>query len=641
MEEPWDELMGPSPEDLKNMLRDKPAADPPAAPQPQPPVRRTPSKAPPPSTMFGKMPDRWTPEQQKVSAARTPSTAGSSPSPRPKTAPALPPVATNTKSPQRLAFEDEEEEEVDPAFVRREALNILEVAESNNFAVHRTSSGGFSAGPRSDGKRVRASLAGLSFSSRRTGRSYHDDEFDMDDNAPSAAARHTTDDDYEYGEYGNDDGVVDVVGMERRSMSSRPAAEQQKNSNWSSRYSVDNTLLALSGSRRSSSSNKVLDRMDRDHDRTSRNLFGGGSQRPKIFGGGGFAFRKNFVFGKQNVTVKPPQQNLQTVWMDMDNGSMPPANSRVKSWQDQLQQKRNQRRRYVLLVLLAFCLTVALASILGKRPGVLGNNNNNSNNGSATLAPGSVTFYVTADAPYDLSAEEKLSSDLKTLSPTASLLVHLGNLQEASVTLCQTSRYESVAALLRESPVPTFVLPGQEDVNNCPDPKVAFDFWKNSFRFFHRHFDGHEALHVMSESVQYENFAIVHQGVLFLGLHLVGGRVHDSEDFLFRNQYNYEWVMGMSKQYQDKVRAVVVLANARPGEKINQRLFDLLGDFWKSFTLPVAYVHANSGLPGGTQAYSPFEGLEDRVIAIQVGNSGENPPLRLNVGFGNRPFIIG
>jgi hypothetical protein len=120
----------------------------------------------------------------------------------------------------------------------------------------------------------------------------------------------------------------------------------------------------------------------------------------------------------------------------------------------------------------------------------------------------------------------------------------------------------------------------------------------------------------------------------------VGGVLADVTDFEFRNQYNFEWVEGMSGKFADGIRAVVVLGNARPGEPLNAHLFGLLKGFWAGFKKPVAYVHANSGLAGGSQVYKPFEDV-DNVVAIQIGTSGSNPPLRMNVGFGDRPFIIG
>jgi hypothetical protein len=515
----------------------------------------------------------------------------------------------------------------DPVAIRQEAMKMLEAADDHmdNYSVQRTATGGFAATHRAlgDGKRVRTALSGLAFTdnARRSGRPVY--EIDTDDDRSALA-----EEDFEYG--GGGTSVVDVEGMERRSASSRPA---EKTNNWSSRYSVDSTLLAMSGSSRKMGSS-YLDQMDREHERTSRNLFG--KKSAKVFGSG-YSFRQKHVFGKQQVTVKPPQ-NLQTVWMDVDGSSLPQPNNRSKSWQEQLKQKRNQRRRYIGIVFVAFSLSIALASFFGSRSRSHSSSSSKAVGDFGDAPEGAVSFYVTADAPYDLASEQALAQDFLGFSKDASLLFHLGNLQDASVTLCQPSRYADIASLLRQSPLPTFVLPGQEDVNNCPNPTLAFDAWKKSFLFFHHHFD--HGLVVMNEEQEYANFAFVKDGVLFLGLHVVGGVLADVTDFEFRNQYNFEWVEGMSGKFADGIRAVVVLGNARPGEPLNAHLFGLLKGFWAGFKKPVAYVHANSGLAGGSQVYKPFEDV-DNVVAIQIGTSGSNPPLRMNVGFGDRPFIIG
>lgn len=634
MEEPWDELMGPSPEDLKNMLRDEERRSPsrPSPPRSDPPVLRgTHSSAPPPSAVFSQFTSSRTGssvrEGLQISASAVPPASRSPQPPRVKRS--------------SLAFEDEHgpsDEANDPERIREEAMKVLGVAENRDYAVQRTASGNVMSssgglGNSGNGKRVRSALSGLSYSANRVGslRSNYRDEPYIETEEPAVEM---TREDYEYG----DEGVVDVVGMERRSMASRPSNETSRSSkNWSSRYSVDNTLLAMSGG--AASQRRFLDNMDRNNDRqTSRNLFGGKST-PSVFGGSGYSFRKKHVFGKQQVTVKPPTNNLQTVWMDMESSSLPPANNRSKSWQEQLQQKRIQRRRYILAVLVAFCFTVTLASVFGVKNHKKSSSSSSQGAVSSEIASNSVTFYVTADTPYNLEAEERLRADFKSFSPQASMLFHVGNLQDASTTLCQPSRYADVADLLKQAPVPTFVLPGEEDVSNCPDPVAALELWEKHFEFFHRNFLPHN-LDVMEQDHQYQNLAVVHEGVLFLGMHITAGTVDDEDSLKARNQYNYKWTYGNCKQFQDEVRAVVLMGNARPGEPVNRHFFEQLGSFLGEYEKPVVYIHANPGNTGSTQVYQPYKGIK-HVMAVQVGNGGDTPPVRVDVGFGARPFIIG
>jgi hypothetical protein len=614
MEEPWDELMGPSAEDLKNMLREK---EPPAAVTPVKPAAaalRSPSSAPPPADMFSSLPGRWSQHDDAPSMANNTSYASTANNTSYASSTSAASDVTSNRRGGAFAEEDDEEEILqrsleanmhstassqrdDPVAIRQEALKVLEVAELQDspYTVHRTKTGGFTATVR-EKKRVPSALSGLNFTSstRSSSTRYRDDPYQ--EQQPSQ-------DDYEYG----DENVVDVMAMERRSLPSRP---QESSSNWSSRYSIDNTLLALSGG--ATSSKKILDQMDQDNNMTRNNIFGNSNPAPTVFGSG-FSFRKNQVFGKQDVTI--PTENLRTVWMDVEGSDLPPANNRSKTWQEQLAQKRRQRRNYVLGVCFATILAVALASIFGSHRR---NPSSSSAASNTNTAPGSVTFTVTSGPP------ERL--DFSELSPQTTFLMHLGNLQDAAVTLCPAQQYATAAAILKDSPTPTFVLVGPDDASNCPLPEKAWQYWTDNFSFFHRHFQ--HSFEVMSEADHTENFAIVEGGVLFVGLHVVGGRDSASE-------FNYEWVEGMIKKQGGDVRAMVLFGHARPGEPINQDFFDRTSQYLaKHFEKPIAYVHAGDK----TEVYQPFE--NKNILAIQVG-SEDTPLARINVGFGERPFIIG
>lgn len=651
-DEPWDELMGPSASDLKKML----SADPPPAapatsaasrystPPMAPPVRSS-SGAPPPTAMFNTMPNRWTQygepaaAEQSAATARAVATAATKAALRESlsaSGAALGGSAARRRSPLPIEDEESDEDVSDHANIRQEALKMLEVADDalsgSTYSVHRTISGGFqaTAQPLGNKKRTPTALAGLSFTGNRKnlGRSMRDDPFAS---TSMVGGRYRDkkdgDDDFE------EENIVDVIGMEQRAASSRPANEDTSGSNWSSRYSIDHTLLALSGG--SVSNRKFLDTMDKEHQRerrSARNMFASSpheTQSPKVFGSG-FSFRQKHVFGKQKATVAAPQPNLRTVWMDAD-GSMPLPSNRTKTWQEQLQQKHKQRRLYIIFSVVLFAFIATLASVLTPK-------NNGAGVANSKIVPGSVTFYVTSDVPYDASEEQTLSKDLTTLSTYDDpFLVHLGNIQESRVTLCQSSRYADVANMLQNSPLPVFVLPGEEDWSNCPNPESAWNTWYDTFKNFDLEFD--KPFEVERHVDREENFAFVKQGVLFIGVHVVNGRIVDKIDQQARNAANFDWIFKRVTEYQDDVRAIVVFGNARPGHPQNQAFFDNTVSFLDVFGLPSVYVHSNPG-NAGVEEYSPFANSKN-VVAVQAQSGGLDPPLRINVGFGKRPFIVG
>jgi hypothetical protein len=620
------------------------------------------------------MPDRWSQygepaaAEQNAATAQAVATASSNAALRESmsaSAAALNKPIAFVKKRSSLPIEDEEEDEEDVIVanddyddeplnydgsrlshdgdsIRQDALKMLEVADghltNSTFSVRRTTTGGFqaTASPLGNQKRVPSALAGLSFVGNRKnlGRPYRDDPFSNTE-SPLAQKPYRDKESSEYGEYEEDD-IVDVVGMANRTASSRPAS-QDPPSNWSSRYSVDHTLLALSGG--SVSSSKVLDQMDKEHERdrrAARNLFGGakGGKATTVFGNGGFSFRQKHVFGRQKATVAVPQTNLRTVWMDMDAGAASPSSpSRTKTWQEQLDQKRRQRRLYIAFTVVFFAFIVAVASTVRSK------NNTGSFGAQTKNAPGSVTFYVTSNVPYSATEEEKIIKDLTSISTLGDpFLVHLGNIQESRVTLCQSSRYSDVAEMLQNSPMPTFVLPGEEDWSNCPDPNAAWDSWFDAFSYFDANFE--KPFDVQRRVDLEENFAFVNQGVLFIGVHVVNGRIVDEIGQEARNAANFDWIFKRVNENQNDIRAIVVFGNARPGHPQNEDFFTKTVSFLDVFRLPSVYIHGNSGDGGGVEQYSPFDKSKN-VVAVQAQIGGQAPPLRINVGFGKRPFIVG
>jgi hypothetical protein len=89
---------------------------------------------------------------------------------------------------------------------------------------------------------------------------------------------------------------------------------------------------------------------------------------------------------------------------------------------------------------------------------------------------------------------------------------------------------------------------------------------------------------------------------------------------------------------KDNVRAIVLFGNARPGPA-QEPFFQGVSSTMKDYKLPVVYIHANVG-NGKVEEYYPFE-ESSQMLAVQVPDGGNNPPLRVTIGFGERPFLVG
>jgi hypothetical protein len=220
-----------------------------------------------------------------------------------------------------------------------------------------------------------------------------------------------------------------------------------------------------------------MDRLDASERRASRNMFAKGPTKDSKVFGAGFNFRQKHVFGKQGAT--PPESNLRSVWMDAGA-----SNSPARSWMDDLKEKRTRRRNYMIMAILFVSFVVTMVAVMTTR-------NKSTAAASMSTSPDgeeALTFYVTSDIPFSGQEEQLLSQHLKSLDKRGKFFVHLGNIQDITRTSCSKYQYENVADILMESPLPVFVLPGQEDWTNCPDQDRAWLNWSENFLEFDDYF---------------------------------------------------------------------------------------------------------------------------------------------------------
>jgi hypothetical protein len=518
--------------------------------------------------------------------------------------------------------------------IRQDAMKVLQKLEEP-YSVRRTSSGTIAAGVGVESKRrVPAALAGLQFGGSAArglqnpgGRlSFHDTKYrddDVMDDEHEAMIMHDK---------------VDMDGDLR-------AAGPTKKSTWSSRYSLDSTLMAMQGGL---SGREILEDIERENQRqrmSARNMIASSAHtikakvaenKGKVFGAG-FAFRQSNVFGSMNDDDLHGGTNLITKWQDLDRGEagsvLPPPPPVHKTWQQALLNKRKRRRIIAAFVIALVALIVVLVTVRGAKKRATNVAVKTAGNGQGVP----VTFYVTSDVPFDGDSENKLAKDLDNLTGDAEFVIHLGNIQDSSASFCPTTRYSDVASILAKCPVPLLAIPGEHDWIRCPKPDEALQEWTLQFGSFEENFERNN-LDINRQFQRVENFSFLHNGVLFLGLHLVTGPIHDqvAHDALMDD--NLKFFYGMLNLNKDLFRSIVVFGNARPGPQQDPFFLGVM-DVVENLEVPFAYIHANPGT-GAVEEYAPFV-QNDLILGIQIEDGGQNPPLRVHVGFGNRPFVIG
>lgn len=254
----------------------------------------------------------------------------------------------------------------------------------------------------------------------------------------------------------------------------------------------------------------------------------------------------------------------------------------------------------------------------------------------------SVSFYALSNIPQNPTDEANLARDLANVNATeADFLIHLGDVSRASTSRCVSSVYESAASILRSnSPVPVLVLPGNYDWNDCPNPEVAWSYWQTYLSRLDESMSLPlpRSLPVQRQLGQEENFATLHKGVLFLGVHVVDGAIQPNlKTWNARHARNVRWIEEtLSLHDSSAYRALVIMGHAPP-------LTDLGDFFWimaqdlevYAPNKPTLYLHAATD--GGWKRHNPFDDAPN-IMAVGLDEGSVAPPVQITVGFGSDPF---
>jgi VCBS repeat-containing protein len=232
---------------------------------------------------------------------------------------------------------------------------------------------------------------------------------------------------------------------------------------------------------------------------------------------------------------------------------------------------------------------------------------------SLTQAP--VIFSVTGDVPYgssEISVFQDQIDDHNTFSP-ASFIVHVGDILAGDES-CNESRYITVADILKTSEVPAFIVPGDNETTDCSNPSQGWSYWQDHLLRIEENFCGTPP--VERQSSQEENFAFVLDGMLFIGIHLVGGS--NSSSILQRDA---DWVEQQFTSKVASVRGAVIFSQAGPGG--NSLFFNAFEDAAAAFGKPILFIHGDGH---SWKLDHPFS--EPNVLRVQI-DRGDGPPVQV------------
>lgn len=243
-----------------------------------------------------------------------------------------------------------------------------------------------------------------------------------------------------------------------------------------------------------------------------------------------------------------------------------------------------------------------------------------------------LSFAALGDVPYEHAEEDLLRRDVAALDPKLPFALHLGDIKP-SAWPCDEAPYRTAAAILGASQVPFFIVVGDNEWSECADPAAGWGLWTKHFLHFERRWQLPFA--VLNDPQRAESFAFLHRGVLVIGLTLVGGTVHDAAEWRQRHARNLAFVKERLAADGDKVRAVVIAAQAVPvGATLD--FFTPLQAEAVRFGKPMIYLHGDAHL-----YYCARFGTARNLYDIEVDRGGKAPPLVITMTTDPAdPFLI-
>jgi hypothetical protein len=220
----------------------------------------------------------------------------------------------------------------------------------------------------------------------------------------------------------------------------------------------------------------------------------------------------------------------------------------------------------------------------------------------AQEAKAEATFCAIADIPYNRAQADLLRKQLQNQVPSScSFLLHLGDIRRNNGGSCPLTDYTGAADILALSPVPVFILLGDNEWNDCSNPSEGYEFWESTFLYFDTKHWSH-SLNVKFQPGREYNFVIALDNSLIFGLQMVKGSVPSQNERETRLLEQFEWVRDTVNAYltdqnnQGRSSGRIVIAAHVDPDSNHDTFFDPLVDYI-AYTLnnshPVLYLNGD------------------------------------------------
>jgi hypothetical protein len=252
---------------------------------------------------------------------------------------------------------------------------------------------------------------------------------------------------------------------------------------------------------------------------------------------------------------------------------------------------------------------------------------------------GETMFYVIADTPYSPEDHLGMPDLIATISDDATFAIHLGDILNSTTEPCNNETLQRFAKYLEASPIPFFIVPGDNEFTDCPNPIEALDLWRQNFvRFDQQHWN--HTLNVITMEDRPESFSFIHRGTLFIGLNIVGLPRRNKTEWKNRLSSQADWTIDLIEQHRDgddAIGNIVIMAHAELRSHDHRHFIDPLVDFIDDDLdneIPIMY------LQGDVHSWKYEEDYKDQSSFVRVRkNYGVRDPAAKIITYPTREGV--
>lgn len=249
-----------------------------------------------------------------------------------------------------------------------------------------------------------------------------------------------------------------------------------------------------------------------------------------------------------------------------------------------------------------------------------------------------VIFSAIGDVPYGDEKRTELIDFVEEHNAKSSseFIIHLGDIKAGKLP-CDEYIYADVDSILRNFKTPTFIIVGDNEFNDCKDPVAALSLWKKYFLHYNENWSFDHTVKYQEKRV--ENFSWVENKVLFIGINLVGGRVHDKDEWEQRLTDNGRFIKELLSTERNQIEAAVIFAHANIIGSDKSNKFKIFEDVFlpvaKDFNKPILFLN------GDGHAWIKDKPWPDQQNVTRVQVEAGAIPLQITVDVNlDYPFIF-